>query len=291
MPRSKFSESGRFIAVFALILVSSLSLTSCGGDGAWSDDTPPSTPTGLIATAVSSTQIDLSWNPSSDDNDVWGYWIYRDGIYLKFVPTTSSSDTGLSPDTTYIYTVSAKDNAFNESGQSNPATATTSPPYKVIVSGTVFPPEGISPSSLEIVSLGTSYPVNSNGNFHAMVNAEGVAAVIGVIPEKDLGLMNIVLTKHNVPNSPMEINFQTTAAGMVFLSPLLFTTDTAQAETLLAVIKENNFVTGPLAQSIQEAISSGNPQDEQTLRNNLNLAVSDVIRNLQSTSSEINSRD
>jgi hypothetical protein len=153
MFRSKFSKSGRFISGFPLILVLSLSLASCGGDGAWSDDTPPSTPTVLIATAVSPTQIDLSWNPSSDNNGVSGYWIYRDGIYLKFVPTTSSSDTGLSPDTTYIYTASATDNAFNESGQSNPASATTSPPYKVVVSGTVFPPKGISPSSLEIVNL------------------------------------------------------------------------------------------------------------------------------------------
>jgi hypothetical protein len=67
-----------------------------------------------------------------------------------------------------------------------------------------------------------------------------------VIPEKDLALMNIVLTKHNVPNFPIEINSQTTAAGMVFLSPLLFTPDPAQAETLLAVIKKNNFVTGLL---------------------------------------------
>jgi hypothetical protein len=75
-----------------------------------------------------------------------------------------------------------------------------------------------------------------------------------VIPEKDLALMNIVLTKHNVPNFPIEINSQTTAAGMVFLSPLLFTPDPAQAETLLAVIKKKQLCYWTFAQSIQEAI-------------------------------------
>jgi len=89
------------------------------------DTTPPSVPTGLTATAISSSQIDLSWNASTDNIGVVGYKVYRNGTYLKSVTTTSTSDTGLNANTQYCYTISAYDAAGNESGQSNQSCATT----------------------------------------------------------------------------------------------------------------------------------------------------------------------
>ncbi|MFQ5965361.1 MAG: fibronectin type III domain-containing protein [Candidatus Scalinduaceae bacterium] len=99
----------------------------------------PSTPTSLQATVVSTSQIDLSWNASTDNVGVTGYRIYRDGVQIANVTSTSYQDTGLGPSTTYIYTVSAYDSAGNESAQSNQATATTSefdttPPTVISVS-------------------------------------------------------------------------------------------------------------------------------------------------------------
>ena len=91
-------------------------------------DAPPTVPTGLSATTVSTSQIDLSWNPSTDDFGVTGYNIYRDGSLLKSVISTSTSDTGLSASTQYCYTVSALDAAGNESGQSTQECATTGTP-------------------------------------------------------------------------------------------------------------------------------------------------------------------
>jgi chitodextrinase len=82
-------------------------------------DLPPSTPANLVANAFTSFQIDLSWEASSDDNGVIGYNIYRDGIYLTSVPGTSTSDTGLTQNTTYCYAVSAYDISGNESNMSN----------------------------------------------------------------------------------------------------------------------------------------------------------------------------
>lgn len=91
-----------------------------------SDTTPPSVPTGLTATAVSSSQIDLSWNASSDDVGVAGYKIYDYcGTYLNSVTTTSTSITGLNSNTYYCFSVSAYDAAGNESGQSSQTCATT----------------------------------------------------------------------------------------------------------------------------------------------------------------------
>jgi len=90
------------------------------------DITPPSTPTEFTATAVSSSKINLSWNPSSDNFRVKGYKIYRDGVYLKSVLTTSTSDSGLNVSTEYCYTVTAYDAAWNEAEQSSQACATPS---------------------------------------------------------------------------------------------------------------------------------------------------------------------
>lgn len=91
------------------------------------DVTPPSIPTGLSVTAVASSQINLSWNASTDNVGVTGYRIYRDGSHspLKEVTTTQTNDTGLSPSTQYCYTVSAFDAAGNESGQSSQVCDTT----------------------------------------------------------------------------------------------------------------------------------------------------------------------
>jgi chitodextrinase len=90
------------------------------------DTTPPTTPTGLAASAVSPTQISLSWAASSDDVGVTGYRVYRNGALLTTLgAVTTLQNTGLSPSTTYTYTVQAVDAAGNASGQSAAASATT----------------------------------------------------------------------------------------------------------------------------------------------------------------------
>src|SRR5205814_10184791 len=89
------------------------------------DTPPPSVPTGLRATAVSSSQINLSWAASSDNVGVSGYRVFRNGAQIATTSATSFTNTGLSPSTTYSYTVAAFDAAGNLSAQSSPANATT----------------------------------------------------------------------------------------------------------------------------------------------------------------------
>ena len=87
-----------------------------------------STPPGLTAPAVSSSQIGLSWTASTDDVAVTGYRVYRNGALLVTLGmVTTLQNTGLSPSTAYTYTVQAIDAAGNASGQSMTATATTLP--------------------------------------------------------------------------------------------------------------------------------------------------------------------
>ena len=91
------------------------------------DWTPPTTPTGLTASAVSSGEVDLSWSASSDNVAVTGYTVYRNGSVLITTPatTTSFADTTVAPTTTYTYTVDAFDAAGNHSARSSGASATT----------------------------------------------------------------------------------------------------------------------------------------------------------------------
>ncbi|MCP4261686.1 MAG: hypothetical protein GY774_29915, partial [Planctomycetes bacterium] len=89
------------------------------------DLTAPSTPTSLQATAISISQINLSWNASTDNTGVTGYGIYRGSTQIATTSNTTYQDTGLSSSTTYTYTVSAYDAAGNESGQVSASSATT----------------------------------------------------------------------------------------------------------------------------------------------------------------------
>jgi YD repeat-containing protein len=97
------------------------------------DTIAPSVPTNVAATAVSTSQINVTWTPSTDTggSGLATHRVYRDGTYIG-TGTASFSATGLAASTTYAFRISAVDNAGNESAQSSPpATATTgggSPP-------------------------------------------------------------------------------------------------------------------------------------------------------------------
>jgi hypothetical protein len=91
------------------------------------DVSAPSIPAGLTATPVSSTQIDLLWNPSTDNVGVTAYRVYSGGILLGTLGNiTSASISGHTAATTYTFTVSACDAAGNCSAQS-PVVSTTTP--------------------------------------------------------------------------------------------------------------------------------------------------------------------
>jgi hypothetical protein len=89
------------------------------------DATAPSQPQDLVATAVSTSQINLTWSASTDNISVLAYRVYKDGIFIATSSVTSYSSTGLSADTLYTYNVSAVDTSYNESAQSSPASAQT----------------------------------------------------------------------------------------------------------------------------------------------------------------------
>jgi hypothetical protein len=82
----------------------------------------PSTPTGVQATATSGSAVTVTWTASTGAQT---YRVFRNGTQTgSDTSNTTFSDTGLSPGTTYSYTVSAL-NSFGASSQSVEATVTT----------------------------------------------------------------------------------------------------------------------------------------------------------------------
>jgi chitodextrinase len=135
-------SSRRCLRFVVAILIASVGLYACGGaetednglssgvrqtaDGSSADGVAPSTPNGLTGTAVSPSQINLSWSASTDNVGVTGYRVYRNGVLLTTLGNvTTYQNTGLSTSTTYSYTVQAIDGAGNASGQSTAVILTT----------------------------------------------------------------------------------------------------------------------------------------------------------------------
>jgi hypothetical protein len=99
-------------------------------DGSGSGDTAaPSVPVGVVAVAVSSGRVDVSWGASSDNVGVSGYEVWRDGVLVASVggSVLGWSDVGVVASTTYGYEVRARDAAGNVSGPGVAAPVTTPP--------------------------------------------------------------------------------------------------------------------------------------------------------------------
>ena len=136
----------------------SKSSESCATPPATADSIAPSTPTGLSATTVSASQIDLSWSASTDNVGVLGYAIYRGATLVATVNGTSFSDVGLAAGTTYSYTVKAVDSALNTSSASASASDTTSAGIPSVPTGIAgSPANGQAWINWNAVSGATSY--------------------------------------------------------------------------------------------------------------------------------------
>src|SRR5262249_3687105 len=93
---------------------------------------PPTAPSNLAGTPISSSQISLTWTASSAAGGLHGYSVERcittSCTFAEISPYTTSAtynDTGLIAGTGYSYRVRASDLAGNLSAYSNVASAST----------------------------------------------------------------------------------------------------------------------------------------------------------------------
>jgi chitodextrinase len=91
-----------------------------------SDTQAPTAPSRLQATLITSNSDTLSWTASTDNVAVTGYHVYRGTTLVGSTSSTSYTDNGLSPNTTYRYAVKAYDAAGNLSAASNTLSVKTS---------------------------------------------------------------------------------------------------------------------------------------------------------------------
>jgi putative cell wall-binding protein/chitodextrinase len=91
------------------------------------DAESPSAPTGLTATPISGSRIDLEWNAASDASGIAKYLVYVDGESAPRCEVTSLSCSvvGLTPETPYSFYVVAVDGVGNLSDPSATVEATT----------------------------------------------------------------------------------------------------------------------------------------------------------------------
>ena len=142
------------------------------------DVTPPSIPQNLVATAVSSSQINLTWSPSTDNVGVIGYEVFRDGTNITTVGSNSYSNTGLDSNTVYSYAVRARDAAGNVSAHSISEAAATFP----------FTPPDTTPPTVAITAPAPLATISASVSVTASASdAVGVTGVQFLLDGANLG--------------------------------------------------------------------------------------------------------
>lgn len=169
-PSSKYDYY--ILATDAAGNISPASNTASTTTSALPDTVAPTAPANLTASAANSAQINLAWSASTDNVGVTSYDVYRNGIKVTTVTTTSYGDTGLSASTSYSYYVTARDAAGNTSPNSNTVSATTQAPVtNGSLSGTVSSSRGgaLSGARVKLTVGGVSYTysTNSSGTYQA----------------------------------------------------------------------------------------------------------------------------
>lgn len=129
---SYFSRLYGFRFPLITIAIAILILAGCGDDAGAppaadkaADTEAPEAPGDVAASPVSSSRIDVSWSPGTDNVGVEGYRIYRDGYSIGTTGDLFWTDSGLAPETEYSYRISAFDSSSNESAKSEAAAAVT----------------------------------------------------------------------------------------------------------------------------------------------------------------------
>lgn len=199
-----------------------LTLDNWQGGNLNRDTTPPSTPTNLLASVVSSSVITLSWSPSTDNAGVAGYLVERSvgagsmNFTQMATPTgTNFTDTGVTPGTTNNYLVMALDAAGNLSRSNKVTVIAPVPPLptiSVISNQTTLPGIAVGPFPFYISDTGidpyslivtvTSSNTNLVPNANLSVFNLGSTQALTLIPVDGLtGTSTITVNVSNGVNS------------------------------------------------------------------------------------------
>lgn len=124
------------------------------------DTIPPSQPS-LSSSNITSNSANLYWTQSTDNIGVVNYDIYKFGVLMGSTTSTSYLVSGLFPDTTYSFTIKAKDAAGNSSIPSQIYIATSYNDISYCPSGSTYTgSDYISRVQIGTINNSSSFPVS-----------------------------------------------------------------------------------------------------------------------------------
>ena len=158
------------------------------GAGTGGDTTPPSAPSALTATSVTSTLVNLSWTAATDNVGVTGYRVERcagagcaNFLQIGTSTGTTYGDVDLTASSTYLYRVRATDAAGNLGGYSNTLTTlTTAAPGAI----TYKQSNSASPNNSSLSTLSVTFSAaQTAGDFNAVAVGWGSGSAISSITD------------------------------------------------------------------------------------------------------------
>ncbi len=145
------------------------------GGSSTPDTEAPTAPTNLVASNITATTVDVSWTAATDNVGVTAYQIFDGTTLIASSTGTSTTVTGLTPNTAYAFSVVATDAAGNISTASNTENITTledtpATPSDLIITGVVDGPlSGGVPKAIELYAVNdiadlSAYGIGSANN-------------------------------------------------------------------------------------------------------------------------------
>ena len=178
------------IARVSAILVLLISVFGTSSALAARDRQAPTKPTNLRVTSVSSYNVSLAWNPSTDNSGAFSYKVVISDGSTYTVPQTQTTFTHfVAPLGTYSFYVFAVDGSGNRSQKSNTVSATP-PPDTTAPSAPVVSVTGVSPTEVSLSWTASTddgpylfYQVFVNGSPSVDARQNQFAVVSGLTPE------------------------------------------------------------------------------------------------------------
>lgn len=182
------------------------------------DTQAPTAPT-LSASGTTGNSTLLTWTGATDNIGISGYDLYQDGVLLASVSASPYSATGLTPNTTYVFTVKAKDASGNVSSSSNTVSVTTLPPDVQAPTAPLLSASGTSNVSTTLTWSGatdnvgiTGYQIFQNGVLIATVTSSPYT-VTGLSPSTLYSFtIKAIDAAGNTSPSSNEVSITTNAA-------------------------------------------------------------------------------
>lgn len=182
------------------------------------DNEPPSIPNGLLATSIAMNSIGITWNPSTDNVGVSGYNIYANGILKGSSSLNSFTINQLNPGIEYEITVTAFDQASNNSEFSEAITVTTA------TSGQTYVPPSPELSIVDFNQINnrvrTTTQLSSFGytelqNFGMLFREDSVILDKAVVLFCDSSNYKVVNSGHNPENLQVLYNFSDISGSVI----------------------------------------------------------------------------